>query len=233
MVVNVAIRPRGRVWYKAPVVFPDADERRLRLAPEGAGGGGWLPRSGWAEPAQRPDRPTISGPVSVRLLSPPQPDASCGVETPAGTIPVGSCFAVRFFSGSARRVVLGCASLAPGPGGSEVLACDLLADAAAPERQHARHPIDRRVTAVVEKAEAIPAGTRLDVQLVNLSASGAMIATAVEFGHGDLIALELPDGPAAIEIFRRDARAGRWGARFVDPERGRTALATLLEHERG
>jgi len=221
------------VWYKAPVVNHGADERRFRLASEDAAGGGWLPRSGWAGPAQRPDRPTIGGPVSVRLLSPPQEGASCGVEAPAGSIPVGSCFAVRFFSGSARRVVLGCASLAPGPGGSEVLACEMLAEAAAPERQHARHAVDRRVAAIVEKAESIPAGTRLDVQLVNASASGAMIATAVEFAHGDVVALELPDGPAALEIYRRDARAGRWGARFVDPERGRTALAALLEHERG
>jgi hypothetical protein len=221
------------VCYKAPVVFPDADDRHLRLASEGAAGGGWLPRSGLAEPAQRPDRPTIPGPVSVRLLSPPQVGASCGVEAPAGSIPIGSCFAVRFFSGAARRVVLGCASLAPGPGGIEVLACDLVAEAPAPERQHARHAVDRRVAAIVEKAEAIPVGTQLDVQLVNASASGAMIATAAVFAHGDVIALDLPDGPAAIEIFRRDARAGRWGARFVDAERGRTALATLLEHERG
>jgi hypothetical protein len=215
------------------VVSPDADERRFRLASEDAAGGGWLPRSGWAEPAKLPDRPTISGPVSVRLLSPPQADATCGVEAPAGSIPLGACFAVRFYAGSARRVILGCASLAGGPGGTEVLACELLSDAAAPERQHARHPIGRRVAAIVERAESIPAGTRLDVQLVNASASGVMVATPVEFSHGDLVALELPDGPAAIEIYRRDARAGRWGARFADAERGRTALATLLEHERG
>jgi hypothetical protein len=171
--------------------------------------------------------------VSVRLLSPPQGGASCAVEVPSGSIPVGTCFAVRFFAGSARRVVLSCASLAPGPGGSEVLACDLLDDAAAPERQHARHSIDLQVQGVVERAESIPTGTRLDVRLVNVSASGAMIATTVEFGHGDLVTLELPDGPAAIEVFRRDARAGRWGARFVDPERGPSALQTLLGDARG
>jgi hypothetical protein len=103
----------------------------------------------------------------------------------------------------------------------------------APGRESYRAPFDLLFTAELIRADACPVIGRL----TDLSADGVGIHVNARLEPGDHIRVDDPSLPglhgAELAIVRRDRHEGkRHGARFVEPNRGLSVLATLLGLDR-
>jgi hypothetical protein len=177
---------------------------------------------------------TIGHETSVSLASPVREGRRVALVAPRGQVPAGACFAVRYLTqAGAMRALVRADVVSPQPGMVDGIEATLLRPPTpAAERAHHRAAFDRFFT-----AELATTGGTVTGRLLDLSAGGVgfrlnrglVVGDRLRFadaGLGDL------DGAESI-VVRRDPRdRQRFGARFVEPERGAHVLETILHLDR-
>ena len=178
---------------------------------------------------------TLRGETSIRLLTLVVPGEKLRLLAAPGTLSQGVFFGLRYFDATgprrglvrvdrvrSRSVLL-----------DEIEGALMGTPRNAPGRESYRAPFDLLFTAELIQAEARPVIGRL----TDLSADGVGIQVNATLEPGERIRVHDPSLPglhgAELAIVRRDRHEGkRHGARFVEPNRGLSVLATLLGLER-
>jgi len=178
---------------------------------------------------------TLDSDTSIRLLTLVVSGAKLGLLAPRGTMHPGACFGLRYFddAGAKRGLVRVDRMRSASALLDEIEGTLIGTPAPAPERESYRAPFDLLFTAELVRADSRPVIGRL----TDLSADGVGIDVNAPLDPGDRIRIEdlsLPGlAGAELSIVRRDVHEGkRHGARFVEPNRGLFALASLLGLDR-
>src|SRR3954447_21966170 len=141
-------------------------------------GGEWQAIHGWAEPVEHAQTPRTS--FGVRLLSAPDGGGAAQLEAPAGALAAGQRLSVRFFHDGAKRVLLEVVAVAPGPAGPQLVqARPLAASEPAPQRRSERTALSVSVPPRALECARLPAGERLQLEVVNASAGGVLVRSAL------------------------------------------------------
>ena len=177
---------------------------------------------------------TIAAPAPVTFLNPPSTSRPVVLECARGVIDVADWFLVRFLSAAgAQRALFRCSRVVARPPMRIVVTASMLAEPApAPSRGAPRYPVGLRITGTMLRAAEITPGARLDVEVVDISRSGACLELDAPLTVGDVVVLHATAADRAphvgLEIVRRDLeRRRRFGARFLDAGGGE-ALGSLL-----
>ena len=175
---------------------------------------------------------TIGFDVSTTLFTPVHMGEPLRLAAPRGEIPRGAYFSLRYFDASgAKRCIVRAESVHAQPGPFDEIEATLIRlPTPADERQSYRGPFERYFTADVLRANG---ALTFRGQISDLSGAGIGFRVTSNLAAGERMRIHdrlLPelDG-AELLITRRDPRdTQRYGARFVEADRGATALATIL-----
>jgi hypothetical protein len=179
------------------------------------------------------DGATSIGPqMSVTLRAPVRGGEPIIISAPRNAIRAGGLLALRYFDASgARRGIMRVATVRPSPGMVDEIAGALIgAPTRAPERQSYRAPLHDPVAVEITSR----GGRAVIGQLIDISAGGIGVRFNAVIEEGDRIRIvdrDLPelDG-AELVIVRRDPRdPQRYGARFLEQNRGATTLLARLD----
>jgi hypothetical protein len=179
---------------------------------------------------------TIDSEVHATVLTPVQMGQSVKLIAPRGEIPRGAYFALRYFDTSgAKRGIMRAEAVREQPGMLDEIEATLIRPPTqAEERQSYRVTFERVFTADVQG----PNGARtIRGKITDLSAGGIGFRVTSALAPGDRFHVADPalgdiDG-ADLVVVRRDPRdRQRYGARFVEANRGEATLATILGLDR-
>jgi hypothetical protein len=188
------------------------------------------PRTG--EPVgEQTDIPTLETETSIRLVTLVVPGEKLGLLAAPGRMSPGICFGLRYFDhAGAKYGLVRVHRVRSRPGLLDEIEGELIGTPTrALERESYRAHFDLHFT-----GELVRTDPRLVVgRLTDLSADGVGIDVNARLEPGDRIRigdLSLPGlNGEEVSIVRRDRHEStRHGARFVVPNRGLSALATLL-----
>jgi hypothetical protein len=179
---------------------------------------------------------TIASEVSMTLRSALQMGEPVRLTAPRGEVSPGVYFSIRYFDASgAKRAFVRAETVVAQPGMvDEVEATLIRPTTQAEERQSYRAAFEVFFTAEVQGpngARNVRGGT------IDLSAGGIGFRVSSRLAPGDRLRITdstLPDlDGAQLVVVRSDSRdAQRYGAAFVEPNRGAGPLATLLGLDR-
>ncbi len=174
---------------------------------------------------------TLDTETSIRLVSLVVPGEKLRLLAPPRQMNPGVCFGLRYFDAAgAKRGLVRVVGVRSRAGRLDEIDAVLIGTPrSAPGRESYRAPFDLLFTAELIRADMRPVIGRL----TDLSADGVGIDVNARLEPGDRIRIDEPALPglngAELAIVRRDRHEGqRHGARFVEPNRGLSVLATLL-----
>lgn len=174
---------------------------------------------------------TIAAELSMTLLAPLQMGEPVRLSVSRGDITLGVYFALRYFDMSgAKRALVRADALRPLPGMlDEIEGVLIRVPTRAEERQSYRAPFERFFI-----AEVLSRGARsMRGRITDLSAGGIGFCSPSKLEPGDCLRITDPSLPeidgAELVVVRSGPRdSQRYGARFVESNRGATALSTIL-----
>jgi hypothetical protein len=175
---------------------------------------------------------TIGTDVSTTLLTPVQMGEVVKIVAPRGELPEGSYFALRYFdaTGAKRAIVRAEAVHAQAGMLDEIDVALVRLPTPAEERQSYRAPFECYFSAEVRGRNG---GRTVRGRISDLSAGGIGFRITSNLAPGEMLRITDPalsdlDG-AELLVVRRDPRdLHRYGARFVEANRGAATLSTIL-----
>jgi hypothetical protein len=175
---------------------------------------------------------TIGFDVTTTLFTPVHMGEPVRLAAPRGEIPRGAYFALRYFDASgAKRGIVRAETVQAQPGMLDEIEATLIRlPTPAEERQSYRGSFECYFTGEVQGAN----GARtVRGRITDLSGGGIGFRVTSNLVPGERLRIADPSIPdldgAELLITRRDPRdTQRYGARFVEPNRGATALAAIL-----
>jgi hypothetical protein len=175
---------------------------------------------------------TIGIDVSATLLTPVQMGEVVKIAAPRGELPEGSYFALRYFdaTGAKRAIVRAEAVHAQAGMLDEVDVALIRLPTPAEERQSYRAPFECYFSAEVRGRNG---GRTVRGRITDLSAGGIGFRATSNLAQGEILRITDPSLPdldgAELLVVRRDARdLQRYGARFVEANRGAATLSAIL-----
>jgi hypothetical protein len=175
---------------------------------------------------------TIGFDVSTTLFTPVHMGEPVRLAAPRGEIPRGAYFSLRYFDASgAKRGIVRAETVHAQPGMFDEIEATLIRlPTPAEERQSYRGSFERYFTADVLRANGMLTARG---RITDLSGAGIGFRVTSNLATGERMRIADPSLPdldgAELLITRRDPRdTQRYGARFVEADRGARALATIL-----
>jgi hypothetical protein len=175
---------------------------------------------------------TIGSDVSTTLFTPVQMGEPVKLAAPRGEIPRGAYFALRYFDAAgAKRGIVRAETVQAQPGMLDEIEATLIRlPTPAEERQSYRASFECYFTAEVQ---GVNGARSVRGRITDLSGGGIGFRVTSNLAPGELLRIADPSIPdldgAELLITRRDPRdTQRYGARFVEPNRGATTLAAIL-----
>jgi hypothetical protein len=175
---------------------------------------------------------TIGFDVSTTLFTPVQMGEPVKLAAPRGEIPRGAYFALRYFDASgAKRGIVRAETVQAQPGMLDEIEATLIRlPTPAEERQSYRGSFECYFTADVQ---GVNGARTVRGRITDLSGGGIGFRVTSNLVPGERLRIADPSIPdldgAELLIIRRDPRdTQRYGARFVEPNRGATTLAAIL-----
>ncbi len=174
---------------------------------------------------------TIRMTLSVALLSAPTGQATMRLEGPKGLIGEGAFFALRYFiHRRARRAVVQAQRVTQASATRDMITVRIISDTMVQKRDARREYVHLGARARFLSGTEDDARIIFDVELADVSHSGAGLDSHVELARGDRLEIMLGDAAAEVEIVRCDPLLPvPFGARFVDRLAGEALFATALE----
>lgn len=176
---------------------------------------------------------TIANDLSMTILTPPRMSDPLTLLAPRGAVTCGAYFSLRYFDATgAKRVLVRAETIEPRPGMLDAVEATLMRPAArAEERQSYRAAFDYMFSACLHTAAG---ERRFRGRFIDLSASGIGFRIPSTLTPGERFTIDDPLHPdldgAQLCVVRRDARDGhRYGATFLEPDRGAPTLASILK----